>query len=168
MMREAGCAQVLVGLESPVAEGLKGLEILGDWKHRRLAHYEASVKAIQSHGIRVNGCFILGLDGHDASIFDRTYDFARQLELYDVQITLQTPFPGTPLYKQLKAQGRLLPDFNWSKCTLFDVCYQPQLISADELRQGFRDLVVRMYDDASTAWRRETFKRKYRRGTAAA
>jgi len=41
-------------------------------------------------------------------------------------------------------------------------------MSADELRQGFRDLIVRMYDDASTAWRRETFKRKYRRGAAAA
>lgn len=166
MMREAGCAEVLVGLESPVAQGLAGLELLGDWKLRRLEHYEDAVKTIQSHGIRVNGCFILGLDGQDASIFDRTYDFAKQLELYDVQVTLQTPFPGTPLYKRLKADGRLLPDFSWDRCTLFDVTYQPDTMSVDELRQGFRDLVVRLYDDDATAWRRETFKRKYRRGRA--
>jgi len=163
MMREAGCAEVLVGLESPVAEGLKGLEILGDWKHRRLEHYEHAVKTIQSHGIRVNGCFILGLDGHGPDIFDRTYDFAKQLELYDVQVTLQTPFPGTPLHKRLKGQGRLLPDFSWDKCTLFDVTYEPDGMSADELGQGFRHLVVRIYADEITAWRRETFKRKYRR-----
>ncbi len=168
MMRDAGCAEVLVGLESPVAEGLQGLEILGDWKHRRLEHYEAAVKTIQSHGIRVNGCFILGLDGHGPDIFDRTYDFAKQLELYDVQVTLQTPFPGTPLYKRLKSQSRLLPGFGWDQCTLFDVCYEPDGMTADELRQGFRDLVVRMYDDETTAWRRETFKRKYRRGRTAA
>lgn len=168
MMREAGCAEVLVGLESPVPEGLKGLEILGDWKHRRLEHYESSVKAIQSHGIRVNGCFILGLDGHTTDIFDRTYDFAKQLELYDVQVTLQTPFPGTPLYKRLKSHGRLLPGFSWDKCTLFDVTYQPDPMSVDELRQGFRDLVVRLYDDETTQWRRDVFKRKYRRGSIAA
>jgi len=168
MMRQAGCAQVLVGLESPIKEGLAGLELLGDWKHRRLEHYESAVKTIQSHGIRVNGCFILGLDGHTPAIFDQTYDFARKLEFYDVQITYMTPFPGTPLYKQLKAQGRLLPDFSWSKCTLFDVTYQPEGMTVDELRQGFRDLTVRLYSDEATAWRRETFKQKYRRGREAA
>lgn len=168
MMRKAGCAQVLVGLESPIKQGLAGLELLGDWKHRRLEHYESAVKTIQSHGIRVNGCFILGLDGHGPDIFDKTYDFAKQLELYDVQITYQTPFPGTPLYKQLKAQGRLLPDFSWNKCTLFDVTYRPEGMSVNQLRNGFRDLVARLYSDDATCWRRETFKQKYRRSREAA
>jgi hypothetical protein len=34
-------------------------------------------------------------------------------------------------------------------------------MSAEELRQRFRDLVVRLYSDEMTRWRQETFSRKY-------
>jgi hypothetical protein len=54
----------------------------------------------------VNGCFILGLDGHTTSIFEEVLAFARAVPLYDVQITVLTAFPGTPLYARLLAAGR--------------------------------------------------------------
>ncbi|MDT8325675.1 MAG: DUF4070 domain-containing protein, partial [Bacteroidota bacterium] len=132
-------------------------------KHR--GDYLRLVRNIQSHGIRVNGCFILGLDGQTPDIFDRVYEFARKLELYDVQITLQTPFPGTPLYERLRRTGRLLKDNAWRRCTLFDLTYEPAPMTADELVHGFRELAVRFYSDEATAWRRDTFKNKYRRAT---
>ena len=165
LMRQAGCAEVLIGLESPTDQGLTGLELKIDFKRKHRDEYLRLVHNIQSHGIRVNGCFILGLDGQTPDIFDRVYDFARQLELYDVQITIQTPFPGTPLYERLQREGRLFEENAWHRCTLFDLTYQPTPMSTNELVEGFRDLAVRLYSDETTAWRRDTFKHTYRRAT---
>ncbi len=165
LMRRAGCAEVLIGLESPQLQGLRGLEMKTDWKRKRRGDYARLVRNIQSHGIRVNGCFVLGLDGQTTDIFDRVYDFARELELYDVQITLLTPFPGTPLYERLRREGRLLEEKAWHKCTLFDLTFEPTPMTADELVEGFHGLAVRLYSDEATAWRRDLFKRKYRRAT---
>ena len=64
LMRETGCAQVLIGLESPVEEGLHDLELRNDWKLRQFPRYKDAIQTIQSHGITVNGCFVIGLDGH--------------------------------------------------------------------------------------------------------
>ncbi|MEO1236519.1 MAG: radical SAM protein [Planctomycetota bacterium] len=163
MMRAAGCAQVLIGLESPTAAGLRRLELRSDWKHKRLSTHKEAVRRVQSHGIRVNGCFVLGLDGHGPDVFDRVFDAAAEYELYDVQVTLQTPFPGTPLYRRLKAEGRLTHDGRWERCTLFDLNYEPRGMTAAELVDGFRRLVVRLYSDEQTRWRRETFAKKYAR-----
>lgn len=163
LMRNAGCVEVLIGLESPVATGLAGLERRRDWKHQQLGRYQEAVHRIQSHGIRVNGCFILGLDGQTSDIFDRIDDFTERLELYDVQITLQTPFPGTPLYETLRREGRLFEPDAWHRCTLFDLTYEPTPMGRDELVEGFRDLARRLYSESFTAWRRENFRRKYMR-----
>ncbi|MEM7625793.1 MAG: radical SAM protein [Planctomycetota bacterium] len=163
MMRTAGCAQVLIGLESPTAAGLNLLELRGDWKRRKLPRHREAVRRIQSHGIRVNGCFVIGLDGHGPDIFDRVFDAAVDYELYDVQITLQTPFPGTPLYRRLKAEGRLTHDGQWERCTLFDLNYEPRGMTAEQLTEGFRDLAVRLYSDEQTRWRRDLFASKYAR-----
>jgi radical SAM superfamily enzyme YgiQ (UPF0313 family) len=166
MAREAGCAEVLIGLESPVEAGLAGLEMKADWKRKRWPEYKEAIRRIQSHGIRVNGCFVLGLDEHTPRIFDDLLDFVVDTELFDVQITYLTPFPGTPLYERLKRQGRLLHDGEWQRCTLFDVNYVPLRMSPDELRQGFHRLATTLYGDELSKWRRDTFARKYRRGNA--
>ncbi len=165
LLHESGCAEVLIGLESPVDAGLAGIELKADWKRRQWPHYLDAVRRIQSYGIRVNGCFVLGLDGHTSRIFDEVYRFAEEAELFDVQITLQTPFPGTPLYERLKRQNRLLYDAAWERCTLFDVNYRPEGMTVEELQDGFRQLAVRLYGDDITTWRRENFNRKYLRPT---
>ena len=159
VMREAGCAEVLIGFESPTSAGLGGVELRRDWKLRKEPLYRDAVRRIQSHGIRVNACFVVGLDGHTAEVFEEVYRFVEEVAPYDVQVTLPTPFPGTPFYYQLKKQGRLLEDGAWERCTLFDVNFRPTHMTPDELRQGFRDLVVKLYGEAFTDYRRESFKR---------
>ncbi|MCC6908210.1 MAG: radical SAM protein [Phycisphaerales bacterium] len=162
LMRRAGCAEVLIGLESPVEEGLRGLELRTDWKHKRWPRYEQAVRNIQGHGIRVNGCFIVGLDGHTPAVFDSIYRFAECVELFDVQVTLPTPFPGTALYQQLQREGRLFEEKPWRKCTLFDLTFEPRPMSASELRSGFHHLATRLYSDEFTHQRRAGFRRQYR------
>lgn len=162
LMRAGGCAEVLIGFESPGASGLTGIELKHDWKQRHWQEAKHAVEQIQSHGIRVNGCFILGLDGQGPEVFDEVLEFATETELFDVQITVQTPFPGTPLYERLNHDGRLIRKDAWEMCTLFDVNFQPQLMSSEELRRGFRDLGIKLYSHEHTESRRAGFDRKYR------
>jgi radical SAM superfamily enzyme YgiQ (UPF0313 family) len=162
MMRESGCAQVLIGFESPGEWGLRGLELKRDWKLSRWQQSAEAVRRIQSAGIRVNGCFILGLDGQGPEIFDRVLDFAMETELFDVQITVLTPFPGTPLYSRLKREGRLLRENAWEMCTLFDINYRPDKLTPDELRRGFIELGKRLYSHELTERRRARFDELYR------
>lgn len=79
--------------------------------------------------------------------------------LYDVQVTVQTPFPGTPLYRRLEASGRLTHPGRWDRCTLFDVNYEPEGMTRDGLIGGFRALVARLYEPEAVRARRETYWR---------
>jgi len=158
LMRQSGCAQVLIGLESPVEEGLAGLELASDWKRKRFPDYRDAIREIQSHGITVNGCFVIGLDGHTPDIFDQVFEFVRDSGLYEVQITILTPFPGTPLYDRLLNDGRMLEPQAWNRCTLFDLNFRPAGMSPEELVDGFKRLSVRLYSEEFTQLRRSRFK----------
>ena len=158
MMRESGCEQVLIGLESPEENSLRGVETKSDWKLRKLPRYKEAVNRIQSAGISVNGCFVIGLDGQGPDIFDRVFDFAEDAGLYEVQITIMTAFPGTPLYSRLEKEGRLMEPANWKKCTLFDINFKSLKMSAKELNKGFKSLGARLYGDECTHKRRNRFR----------
>ncbi len=162
LMRGAGCRQVLIGLESPVEDGLVGIEGRADWKLRQFPRSAETVRTIQSHGITVIGCFILGLDGHTPRVFDEVHDFAQRTSLYDVQVTVLTPFPGTPMYERFEREGRLTHPGAWERCTLFDVNYEPTHMSAAELESGFLGLVKRLYAPDAVRARREGYFRSLR------
>ncbi len=159
MIADAGCAQLLIGLEAPDSQALDGLETKSNWKAGRADRYLEAIEKIQRHGITVNGCFILGLDGQGPEAFDAVRDFVRQSALYEVQVTLQTPFPGTPLYERLRREGRLLVEDDWDSCTLFDLMFEPSGMSACELEKGFQGLVEDLYAEDFTKWRRGQFRR---------
>jgi radical SAM superfamily enzyme YgiQ (UPF0313 family) len=161
-MKASGCAQILLGFESPQASALDGLEHSSNWKRKRLDEYRRAVDAVQGAGITLNGCFVLGLDGTDAGSFDAVYEFVKETGLYEVQITVMTPFPGTPLYRRLLAQGRIIEPGAWERCTLFDVNFVPERMTVEELERGFRDLMVRIYDRSFVSSRRRDFFRNLR------
>jgi radical SAM superfamily enzyme YgiQ (UPF0313 family) len=170
LMRDSGCQQVLIGLESPpvlrssAAEGgrrpnLDGIELKNNWKARQQNDYMDAIARIQSYGLTVNGCFILGLDADTPQIFDDVLQFVRDSGLYEVQVTFLTAFPGTPLYSRLKREGRILRDKAWELCTLFDINFTPKSMSVAQLQSGFLSLVKRLYSAEETQTRRRRFRR---------
>lgn len=161
MMHESGCYEVLIGLESPTMKDLQGIEIRNNWKLKQWEHYKSCIRNIQSHGIRVNGCFILGLDEQDSSAFDQVLAYARELELFDVQVTILTAFPGTPLYAELFKQNRIIKNKAWQLCTLFDINIYFRHISTSEFDSKFKQMVHELYGEEFTNWRKENFKNKY-------
>ena len=157
LMRDSGCAQVLIGLESTSIAGLDRLEQKANWKAKQVGRYLDAIRRIQDHGITVNGCFILGLDGTGPESFNDIWAFVRESNLFEVQVTVQTAFPATPLYDRLKMQGRLLREDAWELCTLFDVNFKPANMTAAELESGFRNLVEKLYNLDATSERRERY-----------
>jgi radical SAM superfamily enzyme YgiQ (UPF0313 family) len=161
LMRDSGCAQVLIGFEAPSRLLLEHVE-RANWKARQFDHYREAIDTIQSYGITVNGCFILGLDGAGPESFDDVLRFVQDSGLYEVQITVQTAFPGTPLYTRLRSEGRILRDEAWELCTLFDVNFRPSHMSVTQLEQGLRDLARQLYDERSTSQRQANFRNRLR------
>ena len=163
LMRDSGCQQVLIGLESPRKDSLDGLELHNNWKMRQRDSYLAAIRKIQSYGITVNGCFILGLDGDTPDVFDDVLNFVRESGLYEVQVTFLTAFPGTPLYDRLKQAGRIIRDRAWELCTLFDINITPQNMSVEQLQTGFLHLVKHLYSNEETTDRKRRFKASLKR-----
>jgi radical SAM superfamily enzyme YgiQ (UPF0313 family) len=68
----------------------------------------ALVRKLQSHGIRVLGSTIIGLEEHTPENIDAVIDYAVAHETEFHQFMLYTPIPGTPLYAEHQAKGTLL------------------------------------------------------------
>jgi radical SAM superfamily enzyme YgiQ (UPF0313 family) len=162
LMRDSGCQQVLVGLETPRAASLNGLELKSNWTLRQQDSYKDAITRIQSYGITVNGCFILGLDGDTPNVFDEVFRFVKKSGLYEVQITFLTPFPGTPLYQRFSREGRIIREGAWELCTLFDINFRPKNMTVDELQSGFLKLAEKLYAAEETTERRRKFKNMLR------
>jgi radical SAM superfamily enzyme YgiQ (UPF0313 family) len=164
LLRDSGCAQLLIGFEHPSRLAVEGLELKSNWKARQVARYREAIDRIQRHGITVNGCFVLGLDGTEEGSFQEVLEFVEQSGLYEVQATLQTPFPGTPLYTRLFDEGRLPDPEAWEYCTLFDLTFRPDGMSASALESGFHRLIGELYRNDRVKARRRRFWRAVRIG----
>ena len=154
----SGCVQVLVGIESLIFRH-PGMGA----KQAALARILAAVDRIQDAGIAVNGCFIVGADGETRASIDRMRDFLLTSNFADVQITLSTPFPGTPLHNRLQRAGRLLPNRDWRHHTLFDVTFQPDAMTVTDLETSFRELLQAVYDPPATNRRSKIRREVWRR-----
>lgn len=147
-LARAGCRQILVGIESLVFR----YPGMGE-KHAELQRMMEAVCRIQEAGVAVNGCFIIGAEGETKESIDRLCRFLETSPFAEIQVTIQTPFPGTSLYRQLQQEDRLLSDRGWSHYTLFDVTYRPDRLSVRELESEFRSLLQRLFNADQTSRR---------------
>ncbi len=168
LLAASGCRQVLIGLEAADAAATSSVEAR-PFKAPRVARHAEAVRTIQERGVSVNGCFVLGLDAHTPEVFARTAAYAQALGLAEVQLTVMTPFPGTPLYADLLAQGRILVPGDWGGNTLFDVTFRPASMTVKDLEAGLREAFRLVYAPAAVTARRRAFHgqvRAFRRGRA--
>lgn len=153
-MATSGCVQLLMGIESLVFR-YPGM----GKKSESLNQILDAVERVQDAGIAVNGCFIIGAEGETQESIGRLIDFVLRSPFADVQLTLQTPFPGTPLYDRLRRAGRIIPQRGWSYYTLFDVTYVPDKMSINALEASFENALLEVYS-ASAASRRRAIRQR--------
>lgn len=156
LLYESGCRQLLIGLESTYASSLEGID-RANWKLKQRESYLKAIQTIQSHGVTVNGCFVVGNDGDDKGVFESIRAFIEKSELLECQVTLLTPFPGTRLYERLEREGRFLYDRFWDRCTLFDLVFKPKNMTPEELEEGHTWLMGEIYAEQATLRRRRHY-----------
>lgn len=156
----AGCSHLFVGFESAAAESLDGIDANG-WKARQFAHYPEYIRTIQSYGIGVMGAFIIGLHADDADIFKRTGDFIVENHLFDVHVSVATPFPGTRLRKRLEEEDRIVPA-EWENYTGLDLNFIHPKLTKEEIEQGVCQVYERAYSEETQMGRYAFYKQMHR------
>lgn len=148
LMARSGCSGLLLGFESIVPGNLeqsrKSFNSPDD--------YGRLVALLHDHGISVMGCFVFGLDHDDPDIFERTASFAVSAGVDLPRFAIATPFPGTPFFRRLESEGRILSR-NWELYDGQHVVFQPLRMSVEELQRGHERAWTYTYSMASIARR---------------
>jgi radical SAM superfamily enzyme YgiQ (UPF0313 family) len=138
LMRRAGCWQISYGIES----GNQAiLDTIG--KRVTLAQIRDAVRWTREAGIKAKGFFIVGHPGETRETLHETIDFALELPLNDLSVTLLTPFPGTELYERAAEFGSFTAD--WGQLNLLTPVFVPFGLTADDLVQAQHELNRRFY-----------------------
>ncbi|SCY70418.1 B12-binding domain-containing radical SAM protein [Alkaliphilus peptidifermentans] len=153
---KSGCRQVLIGFESITAKNLKDIDYT-NFKMRHIPLYQETIERIQSNGIGVVGSFIVGLDGDDCSVFDTLADFIFQTKLYGVSITVNTPYPGTEIFKTMDSRNRI-SSYDWDQYTIFQPVIKSSHMTYEELNKGYINLLKQINSPAYTAQKLQYFK----------
>ena len=139
-MALAGCTGVFIGFESLADENLR----YARKRTPRTEDYARRVRIFHENGIQVNGSFVLGFDGDDKSVFERTAGWVEENRLECATFHILTPYPGTPLFRQMEREGRLLHR-DWEKYDTAHVVFRPAKMTVEELQLGYDWLYRRLF-----------------------
>ncbi|HAA10547.1 MAG TPA: B12-binding domain-containing radical SAM protein [Cytophagales bacterium] len=129
---EAGLRSVFVGFETFSPENLRQ----SNKKQNLKRDYEAAVARLHSLGIMINGSFVFGLDDDDEDVFARTVDWGVHNGLTTATYHILTPYPGTQLYKDMRAAGRITTD-DWDLYDTRHVVYATNKLAPEALKKGY-------------------------------
>ncbi len=134
LMQRSGCEGVLVGFESLEPANLAAM---GKSVNAQARDYDTSIAAFRRHGMSIYATFVFGYDHDTEATFQRTLAFAERHRFFFGAFNHLVPFPGTPLYRRLKDEGRLLLDPWWlsDEVGFGEVVYQPATMSPRELTE---------------------------------
>ena len=147
-MALAGCTGVFVGFESLTDENLTDAKK----KTPRTGDYARRVRMLHDNGIQVNGSFVLGFDHDRKDVFADTVEWIEENRLECATFHILTPYPSTPLFRQMEAEGRLLHR-DWSLYDTAHAVFRPRNMSPEELDEGYAWMYRRLFSHASI-WRR--------------
>jgi radical SAM superfamily enzyme YgiQ (UPF0313 family) len=134
----SGCKAFLIGFESLDTETISGFHKPVNLR-ANTRNFRDAIRKIHDHGIAIVGCFIFGADTQGKDAFRRTVDFVLENEIDAVQMTLETPLPGTAFYRQMVDEQRLLltnyPE-DWKHYTIFEPVFRMKGMSPKEAYEG--------------------------------
>jgi radical SAM superfamily enzyme YgiQ (UPF0313 family) len=147
-MALAGCTGVFIGFESLSDDNLTAAHK----KTPKTSDYARRVRMLRDCGIQVNGSFVLGFDHDRKDTFALTAEWIEENRLECATFHILTPYPATPLFRQMEEEGRLLHR-DWSFYDTAHAVFRPRNMTPGELEQGYAWIYERLFSHASI-WRR--------------
>ncbi len=155
LMTEAGFDTIFVGIETPDEDSLAECN---KFQNRGRDLLE-SVSRLHRAGLQVQGGFIVGFDNDTPSIFQRQIDFIQKSGIVTAMVgLLQAPY-GTRLYQRMEQEGRLIAEFTGDNTD--GVTNIVPKMDLDVLRQGYREIIEKIYSPHLFYERVKTFLREY-------
>jgi radical SAM superfamily enzyme YgiQ (UPF0313 family) len=147
-MALGGCTGVFVGFESLSNDNISA----AGKKSPRTEDYARRVRIFHDHGIQVNASFVLGFDHDRKDVFAKTVNWVEENRLECATFHILTPYPATPLFKQMESEGRLLHK-DWSLYDTAHVVFRPKHMAPEVLAEGYAWCYRRLFS-AESIWRR--------------
>lgn len=159
LIARSGCEGLLVGIETLDAANLGQM----NKPFNAAGGLRKALAGFRRHGIRLYATFVFGYDGDTAATFAEVSAFAREQRFYIAAFNHLTPFPGTPLYRRLESEGRLLHDAWWMSPDYGynQIPFRPAQLAPEELQRlcyeirrdfySLRSIARRMADPVNRA-----------------
>lgn len=148
-MALAGCTGVFVGLESLEDDNLRAARK----RTARTDDYARRVAMLHDVGIQVNTSFVLGFDHDHRDVFAKTAEWVEDNRVECSTFHLLTPYPNTPLFRQMEAEGRLLHR-DWDRYDTAHAVFRPKHMTPEELERGYAWIYQHLFSPASIWTRR--------------
>lgn len=146
---DSGLFRVLIGLESVHGQGLNqgGVRAkLGLTRGQELSSdkIQNAISTIQDFGIEIFGFFVIGFDEDTLDTFQKTVDFCQKTNIVPM-ITILSPTPDCPLYKQFASEGRFLPNLGWDQFISDEVIFKHPAMSAEAMSRARSKALSELY-----------------------
>jgi hypothetical protein len=156
---DAGVVDVFVGIETPSTESLREVKKF----HNTRIDIQSQIERFVESGIGVTGGMIVGFDSDGPDIFERQYEFAMATPIpFFTPAALFAP-DTTPLFERLRREGRVAAKSAELPCTPWTTNVIPKQLSREELAEGLRWLVNKLYHPRSFTRRVRRFVDLWRR-----
>ncbi len=140
LAKKSGCRLLSVGIESVNEASLNQI----DKSWNRPGRYASAFKALRDNGIDVSTEMIIGLDGDDDSVFDKSYKFIMENKVSIPRVHIITPIPGTQLFEEMLHQDRITST-DFARYSGGKVNFIPKNISSEMLQQGYWRLYKKLF-----------------------
>ena len=138
-MAEAGCHQVLIGVETGSPE--IGVRI---GKTIQVDRYKKAVAIAHRFGLEVRASFVIGSPGDTWDTMQASLDLAIELDVDFFQLFINTPYPGTAFFREALEEGWLVHQ-DWVRYGQAEVIVEQPQLGAEEIYRFERYANRRFY-----------------------
>lgn len=128
----SGLRSLFIGFESLNQESMQRHHK----DHNKVKDYNRAVAMLHERGVMINASFVFGFDGDDPTVFDATTEWAISQGIETATFHILTPYPGTELYREYAASGRILHN-NWDLYDTRHAVFSHPSMSSSFIEQGY-------------------------------
>ncbi len=137
LMAKAGCRYVYTGIESLNPESISSM----NKGQNKLPEVDAVMRRCFSSGILLSFGLIVGSDGDTNAYLERLPSILAELRYFSITfLGIVCPYPETPLFRQLQAEGRILPGTISRDYDGYTLCHRPKNLHPTEVVEHFKRL----------------------------